>query len=130
MRVRLSDEGRMSMRQERMLGAAMLVAGLALVGASITHMGPEGVVQAQVTPQTPTQREEPGARPTTPAPEPARPQSKDNEGATTGVVAAQIRRSSARSPAGNRHSAATRACGEDGAANSAEVTQTPATALT
>jgi hypothetical protein len=74
----------MSMRQERMLGVAMLVAGLALVGLSITRMGPESVVQAQVAPQTPTQREEPGARPTTPAPEPARPQSKDSEGATTG----------------------------------------------
>jgi hypothetical protein len=85
MRVRLSDKGRMSMRQERMLGVAMLVAGLALVGVSISRMGPEAMVQAQVAPQTPAQRDEqPGARPTTPAPEPARPQSKDNEGATTG----------------------------------------------
>lgn len=84
MRVRLSDQGRMSMRQERMLGVAMLVAGFALVGASISHMDPEGMVQAQVTPQTPTQREQPGTRPTTPAPEPARPQSKDDGGTTTG----------------------------------------------
>ena len=95
------------MQQERMLGAAILVAGLALVGASITHMGPEGVVQAQVTPQTPTQREEPGARPTTPAPEPARPQSRGGEGRDHQILAAQIRRSSARSPAGNRRSVAT-----------------------
>jgi hypothetical protein len=85
MRVRLSDKGRMSMRQERMLGVAMLVAGLALMGVSLTRMGQDGIVQAQVTPPAPTQRDEqPGTRPTTPAPEPARPQSKENEGSTTG----------------------------------------------
>jgi hypothetical protein len=79
----------MSMRQERMLGVAVLVAGLALVGASIARMGPEGVVQAQVTPPAarddqPAKSKPGGTRPTTPAPEPARPQSKDNEGSTTG----------------------------------------------
>jgi hypothetical protein len=82
----------MSMRQERMLGVALLVAGLAIAGISVTQMRSDGVVQAQATPPaTSDQNAKPaesvpgGTRPTTPAPEPARPQNnQDKEGTTTG----------------------------------------------
>lgn len=83
------------MRQERMLGVALLAAGLAIAGVALTRMGPGGVVHAQVTQQTappaaaqddkPAKSMPGGTRPTTPAPEPARPQ--NNEGATTGTAA-------------------------------------------
>ena len=100
MKRRLSDEGRLSMRQERMLGVVMLVAGLAIAGVAVTRMGPDGVVQAQVTPQTappaaaqdkpaPAESMPGGTRPTTPAPEPARPQNnQNNQGSTTGTAPA------------------------------------------
>jgi hypothetical protein len=77
------DEGQMSMRQERMLGVALLVAGLAIAGAAVTRMGPDGAVHAQATSDKPAESKPGGTRPTTPAPEPARPQ-KD-EGSTTGT---------------------------------------------
>lgn len=51
--VSLSDEGRMSMRQERMLGVALIVAGLVIAGVAVTRMGPQGTVHAQATPQPP-----------------------------------------------------------------------------
>jgi hypothetical protein len=86
---RFSSEGRMSMRQELMLGTAMLVAGLVIVGLSVTQMRPDGAVHAQATPQRddpPAQSMPGGTRPTTPAPEPARPQNnpQGNQGSTTG----------------------------------------------
>jgi hypothetical protein len=86
---RFSSEGQLSMRQERMLGVAMLVAGLAIAGLSMTQMRPDGVVHAQAAPQRddpPAESMPGGTRPTTPAPEPARPQSipQGNEGSTTG----------------------------------------------
>lgn len=81
-----------------MLGVVMLVAGLAIAGVAVTRMGPDGVVQAQVTPQTappaaaqddkpaPAESMPGGTRPTTPAPEPARPQdNQNNQGSTTGT---------------------------------------------
>ena len=75
------------MRQERMLGAAMVVAGFALAGLSLSPTGPLDVAQAQVTPQQrynqPAESKPGGTRPTTPAPEPARPQNHD--GSTTGT---------------------------------------------
>jgi hypothetical protein len=96
MKTRLK-EGQRSMRQERMLGVALLVAGLAIAGISVAQMGSDGAMQAQVTPQTPPAAaprgdDKPaesmpgGTRPTTPAPEPARPQKdpQENEGSTTG----------------------------------------------
>jgi hypothetical protein len=91
------EEGRMSMRQEWMWGVALLVGGLAIAGISVTQMGSNGAIQAQVTPQTsppaagpsadkPAESKPGGTRPTTPAPEPARPQNnlQENEGGTTG----------------------------------------------
>ena len=79
------------MRQERMLGVAVVVAGFALVGLSLPPMGPVDVAQAQVTPQPrddqPAESKPGGTRPTTPAPEPARPQ--NNDGSTTGTSPAQ-----------------------------------------
>jgi hypothetical protein len=95
-RPRIREE-QMSMRQQAVLGAAMLVGGLVIVGVSVSQMSTAGVVQAQVdrqlTQQTPSGRDSPpaesqpgGTRPTTPAPEPARPQNnQDGEGATTGT---------------------------------------------
>jgi hypothetical protein len=87
---RFSSEGQLSMRQERMLGVAMLVAGLVIAGVAVTRMQPDSVVHAQATPPaTSQQNDQPaqsmpgGTRPTTPAPEPARPQ--NNEGSTTGT---------------------------------------------
>lgn len=75
------------MRQGRMLGAAALVAGLALVGFSLPRMGSADVVQAQATSQPqddqPAESKPGGTRPTTPAPEPARRQ--DGDGSTTGT---------------------------------------------
>lgn len=75
------------MRRERMLGMTMLIAGLAITGLALSQMGPQATVHAQATPQTvpspspPAAKDDPpaepmpgGARPTTPAPEPARPQ--------------------------------------------------------
>lgn len=87
-------KGPMTMQQERTLGVILLVTGLIISGAAVSRMGGEGVVQAQVTPQAPpaakpSEDEKPaesmpgGTRPTTPAPEPARPQ--NNEGSTTGT---------------------------------------------
>jgi hypothetical protein len=90
MKRRFSDEGRMSMRQERMLGVTLLVAGLVIAGLSVTQMRTDGVVQAQATPPAAAQDDKPaesmpgGTRPTTPAPEPARPQ--NNDGSTTGTA--------------------------------------------
>jgi hypothetical protein len=97
MKRRLSKEGQMSMRQERMLGVAMLVAGLAIAGVAVSRMGPEAAMHAQATPPTapslqddkPAQSTPGGTRPTTPAPEPARPQ--NNEGSTTGTAPASPR---------------------------------------
>jgi hypothetical protein len=94
MKRRLSNEGQMSMRQERMLGVAMLIAGLAIAGVAVSRMGPEAAMHAQATPPTapslqddkPAQSMPGGTRPTTPAPEPARPQNK--EGSTTGIAPA------------------------------------------
>jgi hypothetical protein len=80
------DEGHMSIRQERMLGVALLAAGLVIAGASVARMGPDSAMHAQATPPTrddkPAELKPGGTRPTTPAPEPARPQ---NEGSTTGT---------------------------------------------
>ena len=82
-----------------MLGVALLAAGLAIAGVALTRMGPDRVVQAQMTQQTappaavqddkPAESMPGGTRPTTPAPEPARPQINQNnnsEGATTGTA--------------------------------------------
>jgi hypothetical protein len=82
------DEGQMSMRQERLLGVTLLVAGLAIAGAAVSRMGSDGAV-AQATPPAvkddkPAESMPGGTRPTTPAPEPARPQSQDPDGSTTG----------------------------------------------
>lgn len=78
----MKSEGWMSMRQERMLGVALLAVGLTIAAVAVTRMGTGGVVHAQVA-QTPpaaaAQDDKPaesmpgGTRPTTPAPEPARP---------------------------------------------------------
>ena len=88
MKKRFSSERQMSMRQERMLGTAMLVAGLVIAGLSVTQMRPDGVAHAQATQRddSPAQSMPGGTRPTTPAPEPARPQNnpQGNEGATIG----------------------------------------------
>lgn len=90
----MKSKGQMSMRQERMLGVALLAAGLAIAGVALSRMGPDGVVHAQVTQQSappaavqddkPAESMPGGTRPTTPAPEPARPQ--NNEGSTTGTA--------------------------------------------
>lgn len=74
-------------RQDRMLGVAMIVVGLVIAGFALHQTRPQAVEHAQVTPQTspspPAESTPGGARPTTPAPEPARPQNNP-EGATTG----------------------------------------------
>jgi hypothetical protein len=75
--IRQMFEGQMSMRQERTLGVVLLVAGLLIAGAAVTRMGADHAVHAQATPGD--------TRPTTPAPEPARP-SQNNEGSTTGTA--------------------------------------------
>jgi hypothetical protein len=92
------DKERMSMQRDRMLGVMLLVAGLIIAGTAVSRMGGDGTMQAQVTPQTPPPAAAPsdddkpaqstpgGTRPTTPAPEPARPQ--NNEGSTTGAAPA------------------------------------------
>jgi hypothetical protein len=87
------DKERMSIGRERMLGVMLLVTGLIIAGTAVSRMGGEGTMQAQVTPQTPPAAATPddkpaqsmpgGTRPTTPAPEPARPQK--SEGSTTGA---------------------------------------------
>src|SRR5262245_11063431 len=89
---KLLERGRLSMRQERTIGLTMLVAGLIIAGAAVTRMDAQGVVTAQAPPPAatpaPEKADKPaesmpgGTRPTTPAPEPARPQRDD--GATTG----------------------------------------------
>ena len=97
MQRKLFEQGSMSMRQERTLGVVLLVTGLIVAGAAVARMGTENVVQAQATPPTasPSDNDKPaesmpgGTRPTTPAPEPARPQ--NNEGGTTGTAPASPR---------------------------------------
>ena len=91
MQRKLFEQGSMSMRQETALGVAMLVAGLVIVGVAATRMGPERIEQAQVTQPSaspeinrPAESTPGGTRPTTPAPEPARPQ--NNESGTTGTA--------------------------------------------
>lgn len=94
---KLFEQGRLSMRQERALGAAMLVAGLVMMGAAVSRMSADNIVQAQVQqpepPATspsgdtkPAESMPGGTRPTTPAPEPARPQ--NNEPGLTGTTGA------------------------------------------
>jgi hypothetical protein len=82
-------------RRERTMGAALLVLGLLVAGGALVKIQKEEtfrahVAQAQtVAPddQTkPAQSEPGGARPTTPAPEPARPQVKPGE--TSGTAPA------------------------------------------
>ena len=80
------DKGQISMRHERMLGVVLLVTGLMITGAAVSQMTGKGSVQAQVTPQTPPAATSNDTRPTTPAPEPARPQ--NNQGSTTGTAPA------------------------------------------
>jgi hypothetical protein len=87
---RLFDERQMSMRQERLLGVAMLVAGLAIAGLAVSRMGPEHALHAQAEDNKPAATTPGGTRPTTPAPEPARP-NQNNEGATTGTAPASPR---------------------------------------
>ncbi|MDQ8728956.1 hypothetical protein [Bradyrhizobium sp. LHD-71] len=86
------DEGQKPTRQDRVFGVAMLIAGLLIAGISLTQMRSDSGARAQATPPAaapPDRPAEPmpgGARPTTPAPEPARPQSnpQDDNGSTTG----------------------------------------------
>ena len=86
------DKGQMSMRHERMLGVVLLVAGLMIAGAAVSRMGGKGsACTPQATPPATSRRQARqstpgGTRPTTPAPEPARPQ--NNEGSTTGTAPA------------------------------------------
>ena len=84
------DEKRRLMRQERILGVVLLVAGLTIAGLSVTQMDTDGTVHAQATPPAtddkPAESKPGGTRPTTPAPEPARPQRHDgSDGTTTGT---------------------------------------------
>ena len=82
------DNRQMSIPQQRMLGLVLLVAGLAIAGMSVARMPTGGGLHAQLTSPPASSAAQPaealpgGTRPTTPAPEPARPQ--NNEGATTG----------------------------------------------
>ena len=56
-----------------------------IAGVAVSRMGPERIEHAQVTPQTqPAESTPGGTRPTTPAPEPARPQ--NSESGTTGTA--------------------------------------------
>jgi hypothetical protein len=115
------DSGKRKMiRRDYMLGAAMFLAGLAIVGVAVIQMGAEAVIQAQATPpastspstpptppSTPsTQDEKPAAvRPTTPAPEPARPQPTPDatpnspSGSTTGNPSTSVSPPAALPPA-------------------------------
>jgi hypothetical protein len=77
------DDGKRAYRRDLMLAAAMVAAGLAISGLSLVQLNARHPQMAQVTPPlqpTPTPQASPpaeskpgGDRPTTPAPEPARP---------------------------------------------------------
>jgi uncharacterized protein HemX len=84
-------------RRERAIGAALLVLGLLVAGGALVKIQKqdnyrEHVAQAQTTAPAdqnsakPAEAEPGGTRPTTPAPEPARPQVKPGE--TTGSAPA------------------------------------------
>lgn len=82
-------------RRERTIGVALLVLGLLVAGGALVKIQKQDdyrarVAQAQTTSPTdqnaakPAESEPGGTRPTTPAPEPARPQMKPGE--TTGAA--------------------------------------------
>ncbi len=90
-----NEQKRRALREDRLVGVVMLVAGLAIAGAALHQTRPQGALHAQTVPQTtpsapaesaPAESKPGGARPTTPAPEPARPLNNDGsgQGTTTG----------------------------------------------
>lgn len=91
-----NEQKRRALREDRLVGVVMLVAGLAIAGAALHQTRAPGTMHAQTVPQTtpgtpidaaPAESKPGGTRPTTPAPEPARPQNNDGsgQGTTTGT---------------------------------------------
>ena len=88
-------------RQDRVIGTGLLVAGILVSGFALAQIGGAGVRIAQVAPnpsQAPVGRDTApaesmpgGTRPTTPAPEPARPQAAPGETTGSGPPATQDR---------------------------------------
>ena len=70
-------------RRERAIGAALLIAGLLLAGGALVKLNHERVMTAQAEQQQ-SQSAPDQTRPTTPAPQPARP--KVPPGVTTGAA--------------------------------------------
>ena len=91
------DDGKRTYTRDMLLAATMVVAGLALCGVSLARLNAGSQHFAQATPplqssptplpqQSPPAEAKPGGdRPTTPAPEPARP---DAEAVKAGATAA------------------------------------------
>lgn len=78
---KLNSAARSSVRSDRVLGATMIIAGLAIAVVSYSQTGNAQHVMAQAAPPSapanaspPRDPTEGQSRPTTPAPEPARPQ--------------------------------------------------------
>jgi hypothetical protein len=92
-----ADVGKRTYTRDMLLAATMIVAGLALCGASLAQLRAENSQMAQATqplqsspnpasqPNQPAESKPGGDRPTTPAPEPARP---DTEAQKAGAPAA------------------------------------------
>jgi hypothetical protein len=89
------DVGKRTYTKDMLLASAMVVAGLALCGASLAQLRAENPQMAQATqplqsspapqPNQPAESKPGGERPTTPAPEPARP---DTEAQKAGAPSA------------------------------------------
>jgi hypothetical protein len=75
-------------RRERTVGMVLLVLGLALAGGTLIKIQrePLALAQSESQPAAPAESTPGGTRPTTPAPEPARPQVQPGE--TTGSAPA------------------------------------------
>ncbi len=93
------DERKRAYRMDMLLASAMVVAGLALSGLSLAELvarGPQQVAQAtqplQSSPPSAAQDKPPaesmpgGERPTTPAPEPARPDAEAQKAGATSAL--------------------------------------------
>ncbi|WP_204308502.1 hypothetical protein, partial [Klebsiella pneumoniae] len=74
----LDEQKRRALREDWLVGVVMLVAGLAIAGTALHQTRAPGTMHAQSVPQTtpsaPAESKPGDARPMTPAPEPARPQ--------------------------------------------------------
>jgi len=99
----VNEQKRLAFWQDGLFGSAMLVAGLLLIGGALYQMRPQPTLQAQApqsesAPAAPAESTPGGTRPTTPPPEPARPQGRDDNDGRAPTTGASPPASSDRPP--------------------------------